>query len=43
MSVRPALCGLTHFLVSKTPLLFSVTRNLKEIKVCITPLTLSGI
>ncbi|QDT99074.1 hypothetical protein V144x_45840 [Gimesia aquarii] len=23
----PALCGLTHFIVSKDPLLFSVTLN----------------
>ncbi|QDT77771.1 hypothetical protein GmarT_12010 [Gimesia maris] len=43
MLIWPALCGLTHFPVSKKATTFSVTRNLNEIKVCITYLTLSGI
>tara|TARA_R110002111_G_scaffold168038_1_gene233815 strand:- start:81943 stop:82164 length:222 start_codon:yes stop_codon:yes gene_type:complete len=38
----PALCGLTHLIVSKNPLLFSVTQNINRIKTGITYLTLSG-
>lgn len=28
----PALCGLTHFIVSKDPLLLSVTHSIKLLK-----------